>query len=176
MINETNEVYDVIKDYWMDLHEECMISNPTRKSLTLGQIMCNGAYYQACNGMNFALDSINLLVNGNPNAVGKSADVNKLSIKELSSQYETTNLDFYETALEFRRTRIEELNDQLKLNELIKDRIEKFAESTGWSLSYTKKSKVKSKESVNEVITYTQSKIDEVSKELQAKGLLSIKK
>ena len=74
MINETNEVYDVIKDYWMDLHEECMISNPTRKSLTLGQIMCNGAYYQACNGMNFALDSINLLVNGNPNAVGKSAD------------------------------------------------------------------------------------------------------
>jgi hypothetical protein len=76
----------------------------------------------------------------------------------------------------FRQTRIEELNDQLKLNELIKERIEKFAESTGWSLSYTKKSKVKSKESVNEVITYTQSKIDEVSKELQAKGLLSLKK
>ena len=64
---------------------------------------------------------------------------------------------------------------ELTMN-LIKDRIEKFAESTGWTLSYTKKSNVKSKESVNQVITYTQSKIDEVSKELESKGLLSIKK
>lgn len=176
MINETNTVYEVIEEYWMNLHNECMEGNPTRKSLTLGQIMCNGAYYQSCNGMNFALDQINLLVNGNPNAVGKSADVNKLSVKELSSQYESTNLDFYETALMFRRTRIDELNDQLKINELIKDRIEKFAESTGWSLSYTKKSKVKSKESVKQVITYTQSQIEAVSKELEAKGLLSTKR
>ena len=176
MINETNTVYEVIQQYWIDMHNICMESNPTRKSLTLGQIFCNGAYYQACNGLNFALGQIDLLVNGNPNSVGKSSDINKLSVKELSSQYESTNLDFYETALMFRSTRITELNEQVRLNELIKERIELFAQTIGWSLSYNKKSNVKSKESVKQVITYNQSQIDAVSEELASKGLLSTKR
>ena len=82
MINETNKVYEIIEEYWRNLHNECMESNPTRKSLTLGQLACNSAYYAACNGMNFAIDQINLLVNGNPNANGKTGSINKLAIHE----------------------------------------------------------------------------------------------
>ena len=36
MINETNTVYEVIEQYWIDLHNLCMEDNPTRKSLTIG--------------------------------------------------------------------------------------------------------------------------------------------
>ena len=180
MINETNTVYEVIEQYWIDLHNLCMEDNPTRKSLTIGQKYCNGAYYQARNGIEFALNSINLLVEGNPNLEpmkNGEPHINSYSMAELQSMYQTTNLDFYETALIFRRTRISELHEEINLNYVIQDRIEKFAQNIGWTLSYDKKkSSVKSKKAVQEVITYTQSQVDAVNKDLAAKGLLSLKK
>lgn len=180
MIDEINTVYEVIEEFWMNLHNICMEDNPTRKSLTIGQKYCNGAYYQARNGIDFGVNSINLLVEGNPNLEpmkNGEPHINSYSMKELQSMYETTNLDFYETALIFRQTRISELHQEINLNNIIKDRIENFAQNVGWTLSYDKKkSSVKSKKEVQEVITYTQSMIDEVSKDLASKGLLSLKK
>jgi len=103
--------------------------------------------------------------------------INSYSMAELQSMYQTTNLDFYETALIFRQTRISELHEEINLNSVIQDRIEKFAQNIGWTLSYDKKkSSVKSKKAVQEVITYTQSQVDAVTKDLAARGLLSLKK
>ena len=88
--------------------------------------------------------------------------INSYSMDELKSLYETTNLDFYETGLLFRQQRMLELNHEVQKESLIKEIIEKFVsnEEVQWSLSYQRKANVKSKASVQEVITYVQSEID----------------
>ena len=181
MIKETKKVYEVIIDYWMDLHKECMEINPTRKSLTLGQKACQNAYYSASHNLDYALQQIDYVRDGNPNVKpynNGQPHINSYSMDELKSLYETTNLDFYETGLLFRQQRMLELNQEVQKESLIKEIIEKFVsnEEVQWSLSYQRKANVKSKASVQEVITYVQSEIDKVSEELASKGLLSIKR
>jgi len=173
MNNIIQTFQNVACEFWIDLHNECRKSNPTRESLTLGQLACNSAYYSACNQLDYALSQIEFLVKGNPD---NARDINKLSFAELSSMYESNHLDFYETAIQFRTVRIQELNEQVFMNELIKARIELFAHEMGWTLGFTKKSKVKSKKSVAEVVTYATDQIAAVEKELAAKGLLSVKR
>lgn len=170
-MNKLNKVYEVITNYWKELHDECLVANPTRKAFTLGQQQCSSAYYSCSNGYDYALNQIELLVKGNPSS---KQDINKLSHNELISMYQSNNLDFYETAIQFRNVRIEELNEQLKLNEDIKAIIEEFARALGWSLSYTKKAKTKSQKSVNEFTQYSTDQIAKVQAELKAKGLLNI--
>ena len=60
------------------------------------------------------------------------------------------------------------------MNEIIKDDIELFAKEMGWSLGFSKKSTVKSKRAVSEVVTYSQKQIAKVEAELKAKGLLDM--
>ena len=171
MINLIKTFQNVAKQLWVDLDKECRESNPTRQSLTLGQLACNSAYYSACNQYEYGLSQIELLVKGNPN---NKRDINKLSFAELTSQYESNHLDFYESAIQFRTVRIQELNEQIQMNEIIKDDIELFAKEMGWSLGFSKKSTVKSKRAVSEVVTYSQKQIAKVEAELKAKGLLDM--
>ena len=172
MIKLIKTFQTVAKQLWFDLDKECRESNPTRKSLTLGQRACNSAYYSACNQYEYALSEIELLVKGKPNS---KRDIDRLSFAELTDQYESNHLDFYETAITFRTVRIEELNEQVTMNQIIKDDIEVFAKDMNWSLGYSKKSNVKSKKAVSEVVTYSQDQVAKVQKELEAKGLLSLR-
>ena len=172
MIKLIKTFQTVAKQLWFDLDKECRESNPTRQSLTLGQLACNSAYYSACNQYEYALSQIELLVKGNPD---NKRDINKLSFAKLTDQNESNHLDFYETAIQFRTQRIEELNDQVTMNQHIKDDIEVFAKDMGWSLGFSKKSTVKSKKAVSAVVTYSQDQVAKVQKELEAKGLLSLR-
>tara|TARA_R100000995_G_scaffold56597_1_gene28027 strand:- start:193 stop:711 length:519 start_codon:yes stop_codon:yes gene_type:complete len=172
MNNIIKTFQNVAKEYWIDLDKVCRESNPTRESLTLGQLACNSAYYSACNQHDYALSQIELLVKGNPD---NSRDINKLSFAELGSMYKSNHLDFYETAIQFRTVRIQELNEQVQMNQIIKDDIELFAKEIGWTLGFSKKSKVKSKKAVAQVVTYSSDQVARVQKELEAKGLLSLR-
>jgi hypothetical protein len=89
--------------------------------------------------------------------------------------YKSNHLDFYETAIQFRTVRIQELNEQVQMNQIIKDDIELFAKEIGWTLGFSKKSKVKSKKAVADVVTYSSDQVAKVQKELEAKGLLSLR-
>jgi len=64
---------------------------------------------------------------------------------------------------------------KITMNQIIKDDIEVFAKDMGWSLGFSKKSTVKSKKAVSEVVIYSLKQIDKVQKELEAKGLLSLR-
>jgi hypothetical protein len=169
MHKNVKTIYNVITEFWKELHDECMTSNPVRESKTLGQILCDQAYYGACNGYEYAQTQLSLLVKGNPN---HKMEINRLSMSELVSMYKTNHLDFYETAIEFRTQRIDELNEQLKLEEEIKGIIEKFSRDIGWTLGYTRKSKVKSQKSVDNLIVYSQDIVEKISNDLKQKGLL----
>lgn len=165
---EVKVIYDVMSEKWLSLHE---LTKTNNKYITsLGQDECRSEYVRVCFQIDYNTNGIDISLNGNPN---DPREINRLSYKELISMYQTTNLDFYETARQFREEKLESCKDKLEYQIEAKAFIQNFAKGFV-DLERPTKKRIHSKKSSQQYVQYEGDKLKAFEEDLKKKGLLSL--